>query len=64
MKEIDEILRKRNKRHIYNVDDYLMIQKKKTRLIQYFAHTHKRKLYNFLIVNIVKRCLNSKNDNE
>ena len=64
IKKVDEILRKRNKRHIYNVNDYLMIQKKKPRLIQCFAYTHKRKSYNFLIVNIVERCLNSKNDHK
>lgn len=64
MKEADEALRRRNKRHIYNVGDYLMIQEEKARLVQCFAHTHRRKPYGFLIVDIVGRCLDSENDNE
>ena len=64
MISIDEIFRKRNKRHVYNVENYILLNKQKTRFAQCFVYIYQRTHYEFIIVNIIEKYFFVKNFNE
>ena len=47
----DKAFRSLNRRHIYNVGDYLRVADTKGLLAQCFSHTYREKKYAFLIIN-------------
>ena len=42
-----------NKRHIYNIRNYIKIKNIKAYFTQYFLHLYRNNKYKFLIINIV-----------
>ena len=44
---------RRNRRHVYNTGDFIIVDDEKARLIQCLLHEYKRKRYGFLVVDLV-----------
>ena len=44
---------KNNYRRVYNVEDYMIVERLKNCFNQYFVHIHRRKKYVFMILDIV-----------
>ena len=45
-----------NKRHIYNVENYIIIENMKKRFTQFFLHIYQNKKYGFFFINVIKSC--------
>ena len=43
-----------NRRHVYNLNDYLHVEQIKNRIAQFFSHIYKRRTYDFVVINVVK----------
>lgn len=49
----NEDFRRANRRHVYNVNDYLFVGGRYAQLAQCFCHTYRQKRYAFLITNMI-----------
>ena len=47
----------RNRRHVYNTEDFIIVDDEKTRLIQCLLHEYKRKRYEFLVIDFVNNTM-------
>ena len=43
-----------NRRHVYNLNDYLHVEQIKNRIAQFFSHIYRRRTYDFVMINVVK----------
>lgn len=51
MSRVEKDFHSDNRRHVYNVNDYLQIDDIKSRLAQCFSHIYRRIIYDFVIIN-------------
>ena len=49
---------KRNCRYVHSIENFIRVAEKKTRLTQCFSHQYRENKYEFLIVNMIEKCLN------
>ena len=47
----------KNRRHVYNTEDFIIVDDEKTRLIQCLLHEYKRKRYEFLVIDFVNNTM-------
>ena len=59
MKSINELFNKINRRHVYNIDNYVYLNSIKNiikkRLTQLFIYIYRRKVYAFLIIFAIQK---------
>ena len=51
-----------NRRHVYNLNDYLHVGQIKDRIAQFFSHIYRRRTYGFVVVNVVESEIVNRSD--
>lgn len=60
----EKAFRSLNRRHIYNVGDYLQVADIKGLLAQCFSHTYREKKYAFVVINPMKQLRQGNDDGD